>query len=162
MDDDFLRELEYLGVTARLKRLSDAFSTGIRELYKAAGVDIEPSWHLVLIKLKRQGQGTMSELAEAFHMSQPAVTKMIGRMVQKGYLTVSRCEKDGRTRVLRLSTKAERRLPQFEKIWRAGRASIREMLRSNRDFLQGLDKLEAEVRRRDFKDRAMKHLRSVR
>lgn len=162
MSDDFLKELEYLGVTARLKRLSDAFSTGIRELYKAAGVDIEPSWHLVFIKLKRQGQCTMTELAGDFHMSQPAVTRVIGRMVRKGYVTVSRGEQDGRTKVLRLSAKAERRLPQFERIWQAGKASIRDMLRANKNFLGCLDKLEAEVRRRDFRERAMRHLENPR
>lgn len=47
MEIDFLVGLEYLGVTARIKRLSDTFFYSIKELYKQLGITIEPSWHLV-------------------------------------------------------------------------------------------------------------------
>ena len=36
MKKDFLKELEYLGITARLKRLSDAMSYSIKSLYKSS------------------------------------------------------------------------------------------------------------------------------
>ena len=47
MENDFLGELKYLGITARLKRLSDNISTNIKELYKEKDLDIKPSWHLI-------------------------------------------------------------------------------------------------------------------
>lgn len=54
METDFLVGLEYLGVTARIKRLSDTFFYSIKELYKQLGITIEPSWHLVFLILKDQ------------------------------------------------------------------------------------------------------------
>ena len=158
MKSDYLKELGYLGFTARLKRLSDAFSGNIKELYKAKGLDIEPSWHLVFLILKQEERCTMTELADAFHMSQPAVTKMIARMIKKGYITAAADNNDRRKKVLRLTRKAKNKLPQFERIWKAGRDSVREMLSSNDDFLEHLKKLETEIEQKSFAERAMERL----
>lgn len=161
MGSGFLRELEYLGVTARLKRLSDAFSTSIRDLYKAKGLDIEPSWHLVFLMLKSGEQYMLTEIAEAFQMSQPAVTKMIASMMKKGYVTMARDDSDGRKKALRLSSKARRRLPGLETVWAAGRGAIGELLASNKSFLDSLEKLERELERKNFADRALERLEDV-
>jgi len=158
MKNDYLRELGHLGVTARLKRLSDVLTCSIKDLYKAIGLDIEPSWHLVFLMLKSEERCTMKEIADAFQMSQPAVTKMIARMMKKGYVTIARDRSDGRKRVLRLSRKAKLRLPKFERIWHAGQDSIREILASNKDFLGNLEKLEKELDRKSFAERAMERV----
>lgn len=158
MECDFARELRYLGVTARLKRLSDAFSASIKELYQANGVDLEPSWHLVLLFLKRHSTATMTEIASSLDISQPAMTKMISRMLRKGYLEVVRDETDSRKKNICLSALAVERLPVFERVWRAGQESIREILRTNPELLSALDLLENEIRRKSFKERAMERL----
>ena len=80
MDADYLKTLGHLGVTARIKRLSDTLFYSIRELYRQLGVDMEPSWHLVFLILKQEGKVTMQELSNQLHLSKPAVTKMIKKM----------------------------------------------------------------------------------
>lgn len=157
MDSDYLRDLELLGVTARLKRLSDALSASIKELYGASDVDIEPSWHLVLLFLKDR-DATPTEIASTLNLSQPAVTEMIKRMVGRGYLDVLPDESDGRKKIVRLTTTARERLPAFERIWAAGEAAIREILGEGTAFLGHLDAFEDEVGRRDFAERALEHL----
>ena len=158
MQDDFLSELEFLGVTARLKRLSDTLSESIRELYRENDVDIEPSWHLILLYLQRHGHATVTQIARALRISQPAVTKVIHRMIARGYLDAVQDPADARKRNLRLTEEAVTRLPHLEGIWAAGQAAVREILGSKTTFLQSLSAFEAQVRRRGFKDRASDHL----
>lgn len=157
MENDFLKDLAFLGVTARLKRLSDALTAGIKEFYQANDVDIEPSWHLVLLFL-RDGDATPTEISTALNLSQPAVTEMIKRMVARGYVDVRPDEADGRKRNVRLSDRARDRLPALERIWAAGESAIREMLEHDMAFLGHLEALEARVGRRGFKERALEHL----
>ncbi len=128
MKNDFLAELGYLGFIARLKRLSDVMLYSIRDVYQQRGFDIEPNWHLVFIYLKQNGASTMTDLAESFGLSQPAVVKIINKMKQKGYLEVASDEEDNRKRVLMLSQKAKDRLPVFESVWKGGESSIEDML----------------------------------
>lgn len=158
MQDDYLKDLRFLGVTARLKRLSDNFSADIRGLYRAAGADIEPSWHLVFLFLDRHRSAGMTELADAFHVTQPAMTKMIRAMKKRGYVEVTTDQYDGRKKVLRLSRKAEKRLPEFRKIWNAGQKSIRDLLRKNGELIPALDKLEEALQSAGFKERALRYL----
>lgn len=159
MKKDFLKELEYLGVTARLKRLNDNVSASIKELYKAENIDIEPSWHLLLIFLKKRKLSTMSEIAEEFNYSQAAATKMITRMVNKGYIETAVDGNDSRKKNLRLSKKAKKELPKFERVWNAGQNSIKEILKTNKDFLAGLEDFENKLNSKSFSDRALEKLK---
>lgn len=158
MGNDFLKDLGFLGITARLKRLSDVFSNNIKELYKEKKIDIEPSWHLVFLILKNKKQCSMTEIANALHLSQPAITKMINRMTKKGYIIVLRNENDHRQKLLQLSGKAQSNLPKFEKIWDAGQKTIGEILKSNQQFLENLENFEMKINNKSFKDRVLGHL----
>jgi MarR family transcriptional regulator, negative regulator of the multidrug operon emrRAB len=154
MKNDYLKDLGYLGVTARIKRLSDALSSGIKDLYLTNNVDIEPSWHLLFLYLKKEKQSTLSEIAEVFRFSQPAAYKMITRMVKKGYILVEVDNSDGRKKILRLSAKAKKNMPKYEKIWDAGLNSVREMLKANKDFLSSLENFELQHESKSFTERA--------
>ena len=158
MERDFLKELEFLGVTARLKRLSDNLSYSIKELYKQNEMDIEPSCHLVILILKQKGSSTMSEIAELLQLSQAAATKMLNKMTQKGYLDTVKDTKDSRKKMIQLSDKAKLELPKFERVWDAGQKSIRDILSSNTNFLKNLADFEQEVKLKNFQSRALEHL----
>ncbi len=153
MQPDFLRELEYLGVTARLKRLSDTLSASIKDYYKANGVDIEPSWHLVLLYLDGRS-APLTELASGLRLSQPAATKMVQRMIERGYLEEERDEADGRKKLVRLSTHAKRRMPRLRRVWAAGQATVREILGADRSFLDELAQFEDRIAEKGFAERA--------
>ena len=158
MKEDFLKELEFLGLTARLKRLSDNLSYSIKELYKVEAVDIEPSWHLVFLILLKEEEVTMTEIADALRFSQPAMTKMITRMKNKGYVDLVNSEKDNRKKIIKLTKRARDEMPRFERIWDAGQKSIREILESNMDFFSSLEEFENQIKIKSFKVRALEKL----
>ena len=157
---DFLSELGLLGVTARLKRMNDILSASIKDLYKENGIEIEPSWHLIFLILKKKESMTMIEIAEALQLSQPALTKMITRMKNKGYVEVQRDQADSRKKNISLSTKAIAELPRFEEVWNAGQKSVGDILRSNPQFFKCLELFETEVKDKSFKERAIEHMKN--
>ena len=159
MEQDFLKELEFLGVTARIKRLSDALFYSIKELYVSENVDIEPGWHLVLLILKKKKEMSMMELASALNLSKPALTKMTRKMKQKRYVDIDTDAKDSRKKTVRLSEKARSMLPGFEQIWNAGRKAVREMLEENEHFMSALDEFEKQHAEKSFSARALQHLK---
>lgn len=158
MKEDLLRELGHLGVTARLKRLSDSISYSIRKLYQARGIDIEPSWHLIFLLLEQEGTSTMTDIADAMQYSQAAVTNIIKKMEGKGYLKLATDPGDQRRKLIQLTPKAKRKLPQFKAIWQAGQAVIAEMLDGNEAFLVGLTHFENQQEQSEFSDRVLLRL----
>lgn len=158
MKEDLLRELGHLGITARLKRLSDSISYSIRKLYQARGIDIEPSWHLIFLLLEQEGTSTMTDIADTMQYSQAAVTKIIKKMEGKGYLKLATDPGDQRRKLIQLTPKAKRKLPQFKAIWQAGQAVIAEMLDGNEAFLVGLTHFENQQKQSEFSERVLLRL----
>lgn len=157
MENDFLKELEYVGLIARFKRLSDSMLQSVRDLYDLKELDIEPNWHLVFLILKKHEQRTMTEMAEAFQMSLPGVHKMVRKMRKKGYLEITKDEHDSRKRQIQLSEKARDKLPMFEKIWAAGRDSLKEIIEET-DIREKLKTVEQRLEHTNFKDRVLRNL----
>ncbi len=158
MEKDFLVDLKYLGITARLKRINDTISASIKEMYKIEGTDIEPSWHLVFLILKKHKMLSMSEIAFAFNTSLPATFKMIDKMRKKGYVKIEKDKSDTRKKHVSLTKKSYKELPKLEKIWDAGQKSIEEILKNNKSFLTSLGKFENEIVRKGFNERVVEKL----
>ncbi len=156
--EDYLKELGYLGLIARLKRLSDGMLYSIRDVYKLKAFEIEPNWHFVFLSLKQHETRTMTQLSGAFGLSQPALVKIINKMKKKGYLDFIQDDKDKRKTQLRLSQKAKNELPHFEKVWNAGQNSIAKMLNEDQTFMSKLEDLERLLKQQGFKDRILEQL----
>ena len=110
MEEDFLIEMDYAGLTARLKRLSDAFVYSTKEFYKSIDLDIEPNWHMIFLILQKNERMTVMEIAEALRLSHPAIVKLINKMKKHGYIKSEIDASDARKYQLRLSEKALEKL----------------------------------------------------
>ncbi|WP_196894742.1 MarR family winged helix-turn-helix transcriptional regulator [Aureivirga marina] len=158
MENDIFRELKYLAFTARLKRISDNMLYNAKDLYKELELDIDPNWHLIFMMFKEKDTLTMTEIADAFQISQPAVIKIINKMKQKEYLISTKDATDSRKQLLQLSAKAKENLPKLEKVWEAGRKSIMEILEGNETILEQLDEIENQISKMNYKQRVLKNL----
>ncbi|MEQ9403949.1 MAG: helix-turn-helix domain-containing protein [Cyclobacteriaceae bacterium] len=160
MERDFIKELGCLGLMSRLKRLSDSMAYGVRELYKSEGLDIEPGWHLVFLLLKKHKTRTITEIAESLGMSLPGVVKMINKMKENDYIEAGNDPYDSRKRQLRLSNKAKKALPQFEKIWKAGEESLLGIVGPHHHaFLDQIEEIELRFSERTFSERVYEQMR---
>ncbi|MEB8346392.1 MarR family transcriptional regulator [Flavobacteriaceae bacterium KMM 6898] len=159
MENDFLEEMGYPGLTGRLKRLSDLFVYQTKEFYKAHEVDIEPNWHMIFVMLEKHENLTVMEIAETLHLSHPAIVKLINKMKKKGYIKSVLDPTDNRKYQLTLSKKAKSKLPELKEYWNAGEKALEEMLDYNTELLQQLSVVEKNMNKSDFRERMEKLLK---
>lgn len=159
MENDFLEEIGYPGLTGRLKRLNDLFVYQTREFYKRHNVDIEPNWHMLFLLLQKHEKLTVTEIADALHLSHPAIVKLVDKMKKSGYLVSVRDESDKRKFYLELSEKAKNKLPELEKYWDAGIMALRELMENSTELLKQLEVVEKNIFEEDFRERSERILK---
>jgi DNA-binding MarR family transcriptional regulator/GNAT superfamily N-acetyltransferase len=158
MKNDFVKELDFLGFVTRLKRISDAMLHDGRRLYKELGIDIEPNWFVILKLLKKEGEMPITEIANRIGFAHPSIISIVNKMTKAGYLKSKKCSDDSRKRLIMLTPKAKEKIPEFERIWSAGTASVKKML-DDIDALDFLEKLEQRIGERGFKQRTLEELK---
>jgi len=156
-DKDFVKELGYLGFTMRLKRISDAMMHEGRRLYSDLDVDIEPNWYVIFKLLNAKGAMGVMEISERIQMKHPSVITITNKMMDAGYLVSEKNASDSRKRVLDLSDRAIKMLPQLEKFWEAGEAGIEEALKGL-NALAFIEALENRFYSKTFRDRTLEQL----
>ncbi len=158
-NNDFVKELGYLGFTMRLKRISDAMMHEGRRLYSDLDVDIEPNWYVIFKLLKSRGAKSVTEIAESIRMAHPSVIHITNKMMDAGYLISEKDPTDSRKRVLDLSTRAIKKLPEYEKIWDAGESGVEKALKGL-DALELISTLEDKFFDKGFKERTQEQLKN--
>tara|TARA_B100000809_G_scaffold71040_1_gene68622 strand:- start:2498 stop:2989 length:492 start_codon:yes stop_codon:yes gene_type:complete len=158
-NNDFLKELGYLGFTVRLKRLSDAMMHEGRRMYSELDVDIEPNWFVIFKLLNSRGQMTVMEISESIMMSHPSVISITNKMMDKDYLISEKDKTDSRKRVLELSARAIKMFPEYEKIWQAGEYGIEKAL-FGLEALDLITTLENKYFNKGFAERTIKQLKT--
>jgi DNA-binding MarR family transcriptional regulator len=106
---DVIRELGYLTLGTRLKRLGERLQAQTQVLLEGAGVDLPASHFPLLAALERLGALNVGELTEAVGMSQPGVTRLLDKLEAEGLLRSTQLADDRRVRTIAL-TKAGRQL----------------------------------------------------
>lgn len=151
MEKDFIKGLEFIGLTARINRLSDTLNYSARAHYRDLKLGIEPNWHLVFLLLKKHEKLTITSIANKLHLSHPAVIKIVKKMKEAGFLKSSTDKKDGRKNYIQLSTKAREKLPHLEIEWDKIQLVIKEL--ANKDFMKNLSEFEHKLNEKSFKER---------
>lgn len=157
MSQDYLKSLGYIAFVTRLKRLSDALMHDGKRLYTELDFDIEPNWFVVFELLKTKGPMSVTEIAEYAQMSHPSVIGITNKMMDNGYLLSEKDPNDSRKRVLDLSDRAIKRLPEFEKVWDAGVRGVEKAL-DGMNALEHLEKWEKKFNEKGFLERTKTQL----
>ncbi|UII30000.1 MarR family transcriptional regulator [Fulvivirga ulvae] len=157
MQKDFIKELGYLSLASRLKRISDGMIHSGRQMYKSLNIDIEPNWYLVFKLLEKYESLSVTDIADKLQFSHPSVITIINKMTQAGYLQSEPCPTDGRRQWIAMTQKAKTLLPEYQMLWTAGTKGIENMLKGT-NFLALLDHLEAELSRQSFMERTLNEL----
>ncbi len=156
-EQDYIKELGYLGFATRLKRISDVMMHSGRDLYNSLNMDIEPNWYVIFKIIQSRGGMSVTEIADAIRMSHPSVIAITNKMINKGYLNSVKDASDSRKRQLDLSDYTYKRLPEFELIWQAGIDGLEKALK-NLKALEFVEQLEVVFDQQSFKDRTIEAL----
>jgi len=109
MIEDVVKELGYLALGTRLKRLGERLQTQAQVLLEHAEVGLPASHFPVLAALDRLGAMNVGELTEALGISQPGVTRLLDRLQTEGLVRSTQLAVDRRVRTIAL-TKSGRQL----------------------------------------------------
>lgn len=159
MKSDFIRELGPLAIAVRMKRAADMMMHSGRMLYRELGLDIEPNWYLIFLLLKKQGELSITEMAEQLRFAHPSIVTMVQKLKEKGYLQSLTDSNDSRKQLVKLTPKAKRNLPEFERVWEAGKEAIVELLDDEDVFSHQLDGMEDKLIQKDYKERTLSKLK---
>jgi DNA-binding MarR family transcriptional regulator len=109
MVEDVVKELGYLALGTRLKRLGERLQAQTQVLLEHESVNLPASHFPVLAALDRLGAMSVGELTEAVGVSQPGVTRLLDKLEAEGLVRSTQLADDRRVRTIAL-TKPGRQL----------------------------------------------------
>lgn len=150
---DYLKSLQLIGVTARIKRISDTLMHDARRVYNYLDLPIEPNWHLVFLLLKKEQRLSVTEISTALGFSHPAIINIIKKMKASGYVTSTTDPEDSRKQIILLTGKAYKELPNLEAEWNKIKIAVGAIFHS--EFLKELVKVEERMTEGDLLHRVI-------
>lgn len=105
-----------------MRHLLTLLDGDVQALYDEAGVTFRPRFYPIVQNLLRNGTCTVTALADASGVSQPAMTQTLAEMRRLDLITFSAGE-DPREKLFRLTAEGERLAEQLRPTWRARAAA---------------------------------------
>jgi DNA-binding MarR family transcriptional regulator len=106
-----------------LRHLIDLLDGAVSAAYEEAGIDYRPRYTPVMRALEGGAPHTVSQIAEAAGITQPAATQTVALMIKEGLLEASPGVHDARQKIIRLSARGQQLLPQLRLCWQATRVA---------------------------------------
>lgn len=116
MVQDVVRELGYLTLGSRLKRLGETLQAQAEKLLRDCGTPLPASHCPLLLALDRLGPLSVGELSRALGVSQPVVTRMLGTLESEGWVRSQPAATDRRIRRLQLSKAGTQLVSQANRV----------------------------------------------
>ncbi|WP_198023415.1 DNA-binding MarR family transcriptional regulator [Ensifer sp. WSM1721] len=157
--EDVVRELGYLCLGSRLKRIGERLQADVNRLSERVGLDVQAGQYPLLAALDRNGPLTVGDLVGALGVSQPGVTRSVLRLVEMGLLEIERGDEDRRQKTVAL-TEAGRRAVERSKgeIWRHVEAAVVELCGDlSGSLLDQLNAMEDRLGQMSLDRRALRH-----
>jgi DNA-binding MarR family transcriptional regulator/GNAT superfamily N-acetyltransferase len=103
--EDFVAALGPIAMGSRLKRLSDRLLSDAADILDAAGLPLLPTQVALLAALERFGPMTIGAAADGLGVSQPAATRTVANLSERGLIESATAADDGRVRLLSLTAR---------------------------------------------------------
>jgi DNA-binding MarR family transcriptional regulator/GNAT superfamily N-acetyltransferase len=152
---DFIKELGYLAVASRMKRLTDQFMRGGSQAYKSLGIDFEPRWFTVFYLLYTQDAPlSISEIASSLKISHPAVIQTTQMLIKKGLIRSFPDSQDRRIRRLAITEKGKELVNFLTPIWNDFETATSELFeKAGVDMLDIIKRIEVLLDEEDIGSR---------
>lgn len=122
---------------SRLKRLAERLQAGAERMAADAGLPTQPSQMPLLALLHRHGPVTVGEAVDLLGISQPAVTRILSRLVEMGLVETSRRGRDQRHKTIALTARGGEVIETAATVlWPQLRAAVAELCDADALLLQ--------------------------
>lgn len=158
---DFIKELGYLAVASRMKRLTDRFMRGGSQAYKSLGIDFEPRWFTVFYLIYTQDSPlSISEIASSLKISHPAVIQTTQMLIKKGLIKSFQDSQDRRIRRLAITGKGKELVNFLIPIWNDFETATSELFeKADVDMLDIIKRIEARLDEEDVGSRIINRIK---
>lgn len=113
---------------SRLKRLAERLQAGAQKIAADCGLPTQPSQMPLLTALHRHGPMTVGEAVQMLGISQPAVTRLLSRLIDMELVEASRDARDQRSKTLALTARGRDAMELAETaLWPRLRAAVGEL-----------------------------------
>ncbi|MFT4698003.1 MAG: DNA-binding MarR family transcriptional regulator [Flavobacteriaceae bacterium] len=114
---DILHTLGEIGLGSRLKRISDLLMKITQQIYTKQHIDFDPYLFPAFNTIAKLKKTTNTEIRELLHITQPAVTQNINKLLQKELIELQHDDIDKRKKWITLSSKGEKAVNQLQPLW---------------------------------------------
>lgn len=121
-----MNETPIAGLGTLVRHLLVLLDGDVQALYDEAGVAFRPRFYPIVQNLLRDSTCTVTALAQASGVSQPAMTQTLAEMTRLKLITFS-AGNDPRQKLFRLTAEGERLAEQLQPTWRARAAAAAEL-----------------------------------
>ncbi|UCE40784.1 MAG: bifunctional helix-turn-helix transcriptional regulator/GNAT family N-acetyltransferase [Candidatus Aminicenantes bacterium] len=158
---DFIKELGYLAIASRMKRLTDRFMRGGSQAYKSLNIDFEPRWFTVFYLIYTQTAPlSISEIASSLKISHPGVIQTTQMLIKKGLIKSFQDCQDRRIRRLAKTKKGKELLNFLIPIWNDFETATSELFnKAGVDMLDIIQKVEAQLDEEDVDSRIINRIK---
>jgi ribosomal protein S18 acetylase RimI-like enzyme len=158
---DFIKELGYLAIASRMKRLTDRFMRGGSQVYKSLGIDFEPRWFTVFYLIYTQDSPlSISGIASALKMTHPAIIQTTQMLIKKGLVKSFRDSKDLRIRRLAITGKGKELANLLVPVWNDFETATSEIFReAGVDMLDIIERIESLLDEKDVTGRIINQIK---
>lgn len=115
------------GLGTQLRHLIELLDGAVQDAYADAGLDYRPRYTPVMRALAGGQPHSVSQIAEAAGITQPAATQTVNLMLKEGWLVAQASPTDARQKLLLLSDQGRRLLPKLQACWHATTAAANEL-----------------------------------
>ena len=160
---DILRDLEYLALGSRLKRLAERLQADANLIHDSFACSTQSGHFPLLAALDSRNELLVSEAASLLKARQPAITRTASALVKLGLLNIITPKNDRRQRRLSLTPRGKVYVSQMKReMWPRVATAARDMCGgTNARLLAEVEKLEAAFDERSLFERARNPFRLV-
>jgi len=107
MVEDVVRELGFLTLGSRFRRIGERLQSDVQRLLDELGIEVQSSHFPTLAAIDRLGPLTIGEIAAAIGITQPGATRIVAQLAKARLVKVQPSRQDQRRRLASLSTKGQ-------------------------------------------------------
>lgn len=108
MINDLLADMGPVFIGSRLKRLAERIQADAARIVRSLDLDFQPSQLTLLAAIDRHGSLTVGEAVDAIGFSQPAITRSLSVLVERGLAETTVSDSDRRQKAMRLTVLGKR------------------------------------------------------
>ncbi|MNJ87583.1 MarR family protein [compost metagenome] len=142
MAQNIINELGALAIGSRMRRLYDVLSKDAGRIYQDHELQFEIKYFSLFYIISKRKQIGIMDIAEELSLTHPAIIHLAKELEKKGYIESVSAPGDSRKRMLQLSAKGKKSLPEFKRVWEKINALNEQLFVQQHQLLQTLEAIE--------------------